>query len=128
MYYLAHFLFASSDTQDRTFGYFTCLTQAADTEIALEKFEDQILEISENSDLFDEVKTVFLEDVIEFETLPESAILTRFEMFAGDRPPSANITLPDQAGADSVTFYRPASEEEESVDGILTPFIEFNED
>jgi len=125
MFYLAHFLFENSETSDQTFGYFTCLTEASDTEVALDKFEEQILHISENEDLFDEVKSVYLEDIIEFDKLPESAVLTRFEMFAGDRPPSANITIPEQKGADQVSFYRPMSEEEESDNGLLTPFIEF---
>jgi len=125
MFYLAHFLFENMDSRDQTFGYFTCLAEAADTEKALEKFEDQILEISEKEDLFDEVKAVYLEDIIEFDSLPDTAVLTRFEIFAGERPPSANITVPEQTGHDQVTFFRPVTDEEESDNGILTPFIEF---
>ena len=128
MFYLAHFLFESNETEDRSYGYFTCLAQAEDTDKAMDKFEDQILAMAETSDLFDEVKNIYLEDIIEFDKLPEQALVARFEMFAGERPSSANITLPEQTGADEVSFYRPISENEESVEGILVPFISFDDE
>lgn len=127
MYYLGHFVFISPDKGDRSFGYFTCLTEADSTEQAVDKFEDQVTAIAESSELFDEVQTIYLEDIIEFETLSDTAVLTRFEMFAGERPPSANITLPEQTGADAVSFYRPVSENEELDEVVLVPFIEFEE-
>jgi len=124
MNYLAHFLFSSPVGENRGFGYFTCITEAASSEEAMEKFEEQIYEISENSDLFDEVAAIYLEDIIEFSTLPNTAVLTRFEIFAGERPTSANITMPDQEGTEKISFYRPVEADELNEDSMV-PFIEF---
>ncbi|HPQ39314.1 MAG TPA: hypothetical protein PLV45_02975 [bacterium] len=126
MYYLAHFLFESGSGDDNAFGYFTCIAEADTSDDAMDKFERQILAMSEQSDLFDNVQVIYLEDIIEFESLKENAVLTRLEIFPGERPPSANITLPDQDGAETCAFYRPVDDAGDDEDALI-PFIEFDD-
>lgn len=126
MNYLAHFLFESRDADNDGFGYFTCIARADSSDEAMDKFETKILALAENSELFDHVRAIYLEDVVEFDSLKDDAVLTRLEIFPGERPPSANITLPDQDGAETCAFYRPVDDAGDNEDALI-PFIEFDD-
>lgn len=129
MYYLAHFLFESRNADSDGFGYFTCIARADDSNSVMDQFEKKILALSENSELFEHVRVVYLEDIVEFHDLEEQAVLTRMEFFPGERPPSANITLPDQGGAETCAFYRPVDEDGDDDDTVaMVPFIEFEDE
>jgi hypothetical protein len=129
MFYLGHFLFETNGTQEPFFGYFTCLAEGKDTDEALEKFEKQILNIADTSDLFDGVKFVYLSDIIEFSSLPENGIMARFEVFPGELPESEHITMPEQEETDGCSFYCPLAEgeDENSDEDTLVPFLEFED-
>jgi hypothetical protein len=128
MFYLGHFLFETDETVDSAFGYFTCLAEAVDIDEAMDKFEKQITSRVEETDLFDDIRYIYLLDVIEFSSLPENGILGRFELFEGELPPSTNITLPYDKEIQGCAFYRPQSddEDEESDEDIIIPFMELD--
>ncbi len=129
MFYLGHFLFETGPDEEASFGYFTCLAEGSSTEEVLEKFEKQILNIADTSDLFDGVKYVYLSDIVEFSSLPENGLMARFEVFPGALPPSENITMPQQEETDTCSFYRPMAEgaDEETEEEVLVPFLEFED-
>lgn len=129
MFYLGHFLFETGPDEESSFGYFTCLAEGADTEEALGKFEKQVLNLADTSDLFNGVRYIYLSDVVEFSSLPENGIMARFEVFPGELPPSENITMPGQEETDACSFYRPIAEgaDEDSDEDILVPFLEFED-
>ena len=77
-------------------GYFTCIVDAGNPELALQKFRKRILVIKENikAPLFKDIRCIFVEDIVEISDILEEAVVTRFQSSKGPFPKSKNCSLP----------------------------------
>ena len=97
MLYLDHFSFDELREKDRErHGYFTCVANAGSPELALLKFRDRIRFIKEEmkGSLFDDIRSIYVEDIVEISDIPEEAVVTRFQSSEGPFPNSESCALP----------------------------------
>jgi len=129
MIYVGHFSFdeIGSENQARH-GYFTGLVQAADVDRAVQQFKERITALRKNHEAMQTVTAVYIEDIVEFERLPDQPVITRLQSSEGAFPRSVSRSLPDGAGTKAQAFgYRP--DVENQTDGEqypeMTPFLQF---
>ena len=95
MLYIGHFSFDEGETTAQSrHGYFTLLTQAANAEEAAEAFKTTIEERKQEDSIFESIVAVYIEDIIEIPSLPDSPVMTRLQSAAGEFPESVSHTLP----------------------------------
>ena len=95
MLYIGHFSFDEiGRVQDIRHGYFTTVIDAVSIEDATIKFKELILSMKKMEDTFQRIAAVYLEDIIEFQQLPEKAIVSRIQSSAGEFPESITHSLP----------------------------------
>jgi len=89
MYFIANFQHLTDqqkdDEPDRRHGDFSMMVEADSSDDAMEKFKQRLMEYRQSSALFDGHCTIYLTQLIEFETFPRGeAVLINFKSFAGD--------------------------------------------
>ena len=95
MLYIGHFSFDEGDaTAQSRHGYFTLLTQAPGAEAATDAFKTTIEERKQEDPIFESIVAVYIEDIIEIPSLPDSPVMTRLQSAAGEFPESVSHTLP----------------------------------
>jgi hypothetical protein len=98
MLYIGHFTFDEIGTgQEIRHGYFSTVVDADNIQRAVAEFKELILSIKRMEDTFQRIAAVYLEDLIEFQQLPEKAIVSRIQSSAGEFPESITHSLPGVA-------------------------------
>ena len=126
MVYIGHFSFVRRDPDTGPhYGWFTYVIEAQDLEEAKARIAVELHAIQQAHDLFGGIAEVTLEDIIEFESVPATGVLTRFTEYQGEQPTTIEIPLPCTE-SDSTRIYGAGSESEE-VD-VWDPFLVFMRD
>ena len=98
MLYIGHFSFDEIGTErEIRHGYFTSAVDADNIEHAVNEFKELIFSIRKMDDTFQRISAVYLEDIIEFQHVPQKAIMTRIQSSAGEFPESITHSLPGVA-------------------------------
>jgi hypothetical protein len=127
MNYLAHFSFFRRE-EDRG-GYFTMVVSAAEPDEAVEKFEKEILRLKKESDAFEDVVEVYIDDFIEIEEMPKQAVLTRMESEDREGFTESINLLTEQVGLTVYGWCPEGKEEEyEEEEHDVYPFLVLDED
>jgi len=98
MLYIGHFSFDEIGlAQEIRHGYFTSVVDADNIEGAVTEFKELILSMKRMEDTFQRIAVVYLDDLIEFQQLPEKAVVSRIQSSAGEFPESITHSLPGVA-------------------------------
>ncbi len=89
MLYIANFQYLtdqqSVNEDDRRHGAFSMMVQAGTMEQAISKFRDRLEKFRESSSLFTGRCIIYLQQIVEFDSLPEGeAVLLNYKSYAGD--------------------------------------------
>lgn len=97
MLYSGHFSFdETGKAGEERHGYFTCIVSSATPELALQKFRQRIHTIREGmkEPLFQNIRAIYVEDIVEIADSPEDPVVTRFQSSEGPFPKSVSCSLP----------------------------------
>ena len=99
MLYLAHFSFSFENNPRKKnpqawHGYFTAVAEAKNVEAALTKFEALVIKSAESSELFNDVKEIYLESCVELKSAPKAGFLAHVALEEGESLGSISTTLP----------------------------------
>jgi hypothetical protein len=132
MIYIGYFSFDEIGAEKETrHGYFSCVVEKESAEAAANEFKELILSLKKMNDVFSNMVTVYLEDIIELRDVPQRAIVTRIQSSAGEFPKSVSRSLPHVvAPGINVYGWTPdieANETDQNADKFTTskPFIKF---
>jgi hypothetical protein len=132
MIYIGHFSFDELGAEKEIrHGYFSCVVETDSADAAANEFKELILSLKKMNDVFSNMVTVYLEDIIELRNVPQRAIVTRIQSSAGKFPKSISRSLPHVvAPGINVYGWAPdveADETDRNSDKYTTskPFIEF---
>ena len=132
MIYMGHFSFDELGYEKEIrHGYFTCVVETDSAEEAANEFKELIFSLKRMNDIFSNIVTVYLEDIIEIRDIPRKAIVTRIQSSAGEFPKSVSKSLPHVvAPGINVYGWAPDMEENETdrdTEGYkpTKPFIKF---
>ncbi len=128
MLYLAHFSFSYENTPRKKnaqawHGYFTAVAEATNVAAALTKFEALVIKSAETSELFSDVKEIFLESCVELIATPKAGFLAHVALEEGESLGSISTTLPglDHKYATSYHFEPDEADEDGGFDA--EPFV-----
>lgn len=128
MLYLAHFSFSFENKPRKKnaqawHGYFTAVAEAKNVAAALTKFEALVIKSAETSELFSDVKEIFLESCIELTSTPRAGFLAHVALEEGESLGSISTTLPglDHKYATSYHFEPEEADEDGGFDA--EPFV-----
>ena len=95
MLYLGHFSFDEdgTDRQPRH-GYFSVVAEAESPESALSRFKATIQKMREENEIFRNVIAVYIDDIVEIESMPDEPFVTLFQSSEGEFPKSVSHSLP----------------------------------
>jgi hypothetical protein len=132
MIYIGHFSFDELGAEKEIrHGYFSCVVETDSADAAANEFKELILSQKKMNDVFSNMVTVYLEDIIELRDVPRRAIVTRIQSSAGKFPKSISRSLPHVvAPGINVYGWAPdveADETDRNSDKYTTskPFIKF---
>lgn len=96
MVYIGHFSFdeIGSEKQIRH-GYFSCLVESDGADAAANEFRELIVSMKKMDGIFGNIVAVYLEDIIEMQSVPQRAIVTRIQSSSGEFPKSISKSLPN---------------------------------
>jgi hypothetical protein len=95
MIYMGHFSFDEFGSEKEIrHGYFTCVVEKDSAEAAANEFKELIFSLKRMDDIFGNIATVYMEDIIEIRDIPRKAIVTRIQSSAGEFPKSVSKSLP----------------------------------
>ena len=95
MLHIGHFSFDAFDAQNKQrHGYFTCIIDAEDPEVAVAKFGEHILQMKKKAAPFKNMAAVYIEDIIRVARVPEEPIVTHSQSSEGSFPRSISHSLP----------------------------------
>jgi hypothetical protein len=105
MLHLGHFSFDELDyRQNNRHGYFTCIVDASDEEEAVKRFKTHLVEMKQKNMAFSTIVKVYLEDIVQIETVPEKPLITGLQSSRGMFPKSISYSLPS-AETDGVEVF-----------------------
>ncbi len=89
MLYIANFQYLTDQQSprenDRRHGTFSMMVQASTMDQAVSEFRRRLEQFRQSSSLFTGRCTIYLQQIVEFEALPENeAVLLNYKSFAGD--------------------------------------------
>jgi hypothetical protein len=89
MYFIGNFQHVSdqeaTDQNDRRHGNFSMLVDALDTESALARFKERLIEFRKTTSFFDGQCTIYITQLLEFENFPtQEAVIVNLNSFVGD--------------------------------------------
>ena len=95
MIYIGYFSFDEIGTENEArHGYFSSVVDPDSPEIAVNEFKELIYSLKKMDDIFSNIVTVYMEDIIEIRDVPRRAIVTRIQSSAGEFPKSVSRSLP----------------------------------
>lgn len=129
MLYLGHFSFSFSSkprrkTPQSWHGNFTAVAEAKNVQVALKKFEKIILKSLDGSELFADVKEIFLESCVELKSVPPAGFLAHVALEEGESLGSISTTLPSVNRKYATSYHiEPESTDDEDGSYDAEPFI-----
>ena len=134
MVYIGHFSFDELGSQKQIrHGYFSCLVETVSAEAAANEFKELIVSLKKMEHTFRNIVTVYMEDIIEIQKVPQTAIVTRIQSSSGQFPKSVSKSLPNVV-APGINAYGWAPDiEQNQIDGdadeykASNPFIKFDD-
>lgn len=126
MIYIGHFYFDGLDAEGEEYcGHFTCMAEADSVEMAVEKFREHVHELRESSELLDGSVSVYIDDIVEIQKVPQKAIAIDFISSYADELFSHGCSIPSE-NLDGCAVYdwMPDGQSEEE-GGEAEPFLEF---
>ncbi|MGD9044753.1 MAG: hypothetical protein PVG06_13625 [Desulfobacterales bacterium] len=95
MIYIGHFSFDELGPEKEVcHGYFSCVVEADKADAAGSEFKELIPSLKKMNDIFSNIVTVYIEDIIEIRDVPRRAIITRIQSSVGEFPKSVSRSLP----------------------------------
>jgi hypothetical protein len=95
MIYIGYFSFDEFGPEKEVrHGYFSCVVEADRAETAADEFKELIISLKKMDEIFSNIVTVYMEDIIEMRDVPRRAIVTRIQSSAGEFPKSISKSLP----------------------------------
>jgi hypothetical protein len=95
MLHLGHFSFDELDFKNKPrHGYFSCVVEAAGAEQAVKKIKAHLVDMKQNNMAFSTIVNVYLQDIIQIESVPREPVITRLQSSRGEFPKSISYTLP----------------------------------
>jgi len=130
MIYVGHFSFDEIGKENQArHGYFTCLVEDAEIDRAMQQFKDRIIELKQTHEALRPVAAVYIEDILEFEQIPDRPVITRLQSSEGPFPKSISRTLPDHSIQKVQAYgYRPDVDQNQAGGENfqeMTPFLKF---
>ena len=131
MLYLGHFSFDSTEptTGKRSrawHGYFTCVVEADDVNVALERFKRLILELRKTSDLFQDSEGVGLEACVEIRSVLRHGFLAFYNLLEGEDQGGVSTAIRGANERQAVAFRAHVPGDEGSEDELeAEPFVTF---
>lgn len=128
MLYLAHFSF-SFDNKPRKknpqawHGYFTAVAEAKNVTGALKKFEALVIKSAETSELFSDVKEIFLESCVELKATPPAGFLAHVALEEGESAGSISTTLPGLNAKYATSYHFEPEQADEDGGFDAEPFV-----
>ena len=96
MIYIGYFSFDEFGPEKEVrHGYFSCVVEADKADIAANEFKELIISLKKMDEIFSNIVTVYMEDIIEIRDIPRRAIVTRIQSSAGEFPKSVSKSLPN---------------------------------
>jgi hypothetical protein len=134
MVYIGHFSFDEIGSQNQTrHGYFSCLVKSSSADAAANEFRELIVSLKEMDGIFSNIVKVYMEDIIELQSVPQRAIVTRIQSSSGEFPKSVSKSLPSVAAPGIHAYgWAPDIEKNEISDSeneyeTSRPFINFDD-
>lgn len=125
MLYLGRFYFDREDASgEESCGHFTCLAKADNIDMAVAKFREHINELRQLKDLFSGAVTIYLDDVIEIDQLPEKAMAIDYISSSENDAYTMACSIPS-GDIDGCKVYDWCPEDTEDDDFEPDPFVEF---
>lgn len=128
MFYLGHFSFsfeskARGKSPQHWHGYFTAVAEAPNVSSALKKLEALVRKQAEGSELFDDVKHIYLESCIEVKSVPRAGFLAHVALEEGESLGTISMSLPGVKHENASSYH--LEPEEADADGGFDaePFI-----
>lgn len=130
MIYVGHFSFDEVGLENQArHGYFSGLLEATDIDAAVEQFKARIAELKHNHEAMQHVVAVYIEDILEFEHVPQQPVITRLQSSEGPFPKSISRSLPGNSQQRAQAYgYRPdvnQNQAESENFPEMTPFLKF---
>jgi hypothetical protein len=132
MIYIGHFSFDELGTEKEVrHGYFSCVVESDKGDAAANEFKELISSLKRMNDIFRNIVTVYMEDIIEIRDIPRRAIITRIQSSAGEFPKSVSRSLPHiESPGINVYGWAPDIAEDEKKPNqegykVAKPFIKF---
>lgn len=123
MLYIGHFSFNGFENHPKH-GYFTCLVDANSVEESLDRFKDLLGKLVNDSELFREVSSVYLDVVTEVKEVLPVASLAHMVTRGGELTASISTSLPEPDRRYLEAFaVAPESEDDDHID--IDPFMNF---
>ncbi len=95
MLYIGHFSFDEiSENSERHHGYFTCMVDTDNVDLAVELFQSLIKKMKVENSSFADIAAVYVEDIFEIRKVPKTATILRMQSSSGEFPKSLSRTLP----------------------------------
>jgi len=128
MLYLGRFYFDREDASgEESCGHFTCLAKADDIDTAVHKFKEHIHELRQLKDLFSGAVTIYLDDVIEIDKIPEKAIAIDYISSSENDAYTMACSIPS-GDVDGCKVYDWCPDDPEDDEFDPDPFVEFDFD
>lgn len=102
MYFMGNFQHVSDqqsmDEGNRRHGSFSMLVEAADVELALDKFREKLIVYRDSTTFFEGRCAIYITQLLEFDNFPrEEAVIVNFNSYAGDpMMPFISCVVPDE--------------------------------
>jgi hypothetical protein len=123
MLYIGHFSFDGFEENPKH-GYFTCLVAANSVEESLDRFRNLLSRIANDSEIFQDVSSVYLDVVTEVKEVPPVAFLMHMATRGGELAASISTSLPQPDRRYWEAFaIAPDSQGQEVVE--IEPFMSF---
>src|SRR5919112_6250877 len=133
VFYVGHVSFEGPEpefkTQGRGRGWFTLLAETESVDEAVDRFRELVESLKSWFTSFEDVESVFLDDITEVERLPREGVLARF-VHAYDDPPSwistSLLGVPEEY-CRSYGWGEDTSDEDDEERVEVEPFLSFGE-
>jgi hypothetical protein len=121
MIFIAHFSVEKIDSR----GNFTMLVSASNSDQAVEKLMEKILDAKESDDVFEDVERIYLDVIYEVDSFSKEPQITRVEYRLPYTPISGSIHKDFEYDNLVPLYMHSIGKDEDGETDVIMPFIEF---